>query len=63
MRISLVAELLDLSVSSVRRLIRDGRLDAIRIGAAVRVTEGSVDRLLSAGRRHSRLHARSKPEP
>jgi excisionase family DNA binding protein len=50
-RISAVAEHLDISVSSVRRLIRDGRLEAIRIGSSLRVTDASLNRLINAGRR------------
>jgi excisionase family DNA binding protein len=57
-RITAVADVLDISVSSVRRLIRDGQLEAIRIGASVRVTEASLDRLLSAGRRRSKRGGR-----
>jgi excisionase family DNA binding protein len=54
LRIAGVAELLDISISSVRRLIRDGQLESIRIGASVRVPEASLERLISAGRRRSR---------
>ena len=54
LRIPTVAELLDVSPSTVRRLIRDGRLEAIRIGSSVRVTEASVGHLLDAGRRRYR---------
>lgn len=49
-RISVVAELLDISVSSVRRLIRDGRLGAVHIGASLRVTEHSLAALLKGER-------------
>lgn len=52
-RITAVAEFLDISISTVRRLIRNGELKAIRIGASVRITEASLDRLLNAGRRRS----------
>jgi excisionase family DNA binding protein len=48
-----VAEFLDISISTVRRLIRNGELKAIRIGASVRITEASLDRLLNAGRPRS----------
>jgi excisionase family DNA binding protein len=58
LRIAGVAELLDISISSVRRLIRDGQLEAIRIGSSVRVPEVSLERLLNAGRRRSRRKAK-----
>ena len=54
LRISGVADILDISISSVRRLIRDGQLESIRIGSSVRVPEVSLERLLNAGRRRSR---------
>ena len=54
LRIPTVAELLDVSPSTVRRLIRDGRLEAISIGSSVRVIETSVERLINAGRRRYR---------
>lgn len=53
-RIAAVAEVLDISPSSVRRLIRDGQLEAIRIGASVRVSATSLERLLSNGTRRSK---------
>jgi excisionase family DNA binding protein len=56
LRILTVAQDLDVSVSSVRRLIRNGELEAVRIGNSVRVTEVGLDRLLKAGRhRYRRL--------
>ena len=54
LRISIVAEELDVSVSTVRRLIADGKLVSIRIGSTVRVTEASLDALLRGGARPSR---------
>jgi excisionase family DNA binding protein len=53
-RISAVAELLDISVSSVRRLIRDGRLAAVYIGTSLRVPEQGLEALLKAGARRSK---------
>ena len=63
LRIAAVAEILDLSVSSVRRLIRDGRLDAVRIGASVRVTESSLDALLKTGTQRSKRRAKKEMNP
>ena len=54
LRIASVAECLEISISSVRRLIRGGQLQAVQIGASVRVTEESLEHLLSAGKRRSR---------
>lgn len=53
-RISAVAELLDISISSVRRLIRGGQLRAVHIGVSVRVTETSLEALLKAGKQQTR---------
>ena len=58
LRIPTVAELLDVSPSSVRRLIRNGELEAIEIGGSVRVIDASVDRLIDAGRRRYRRRAK-----
>ena len=54
LRIPAVAELLDVSPSTVRRLIRNDELEAIQIGNSVRVSDVSVDRLINAGRRRYR---------
>jgi excisionase family DNA binding protein len=61
LRIPAVAEQLDISISSVRRLIRDRQLEAIRIGSSVRVPESSVDRLLESGRRWFRPRRKKAP--
>jgi excisionase family DNA binding protein len=53
-RISHVAETLDMSISTIRRLIRDGQLDSIRIGSLVRVPASSLEAFLKAGKQHSR---------
>jgi hypothetical protein len=49
-----VAETIEVSPSSVRRLIRDKVLETIYIGASVRVTDESLERLIQAGTRRSR---------
>ena len=48
-----VADTIEVSPSSVRRLIRDGVLETIYIGASVRVTDESLERLIQAGTRRS----------
>lgn len=53
-RIPAVAEDLDTSPSSVRRLIREGHLEAIYIGSSVRVTDESLEALLKTGTRRRR---------
>lgn len=41
------ARLLDLSVVQIYRLIRTGKLDAVKLGyKATRVTQGSIDRYI-----------------
>lgn len=42
-----VAELFQVSLRTVRRLIADGRLPAMRIGRSVRVSKEALDALLS----------------
>ncbi len=42
LRLREVAERLDLSLSSVRRLIQRGQLPAVKLNAAVRVRESAV---------------------
>jgi excisionase family DNA binding protein len=49
MRIDGAAQYIGLSVSMVRKLIREGRLETARIGTAVLVLTRSLDRLLSEG--------------
>ena len=46
LRVSRVAEILDISRASVYDLINKGLLDANRIGSRLRVTASSVRRLL-----------------
>jgi len=45
-----VADLLGVHPETVRRLIYDGRLDAVRVGRVLRVHRGAVDRLLARQR-------------
>jgi excisionase family DNA binding protein len=54
LRPAAVADHLDISISSVRRLIHAGQLDTIRIGSSIRVTESSVEKLLKTGTRRAR---------
>jgi excisionase family DNA binding protein len=49
-RVETVAEKLDLSPRSVRRLIDNGQLQAVKIGGAVRVSDEELQRLLLASR-------------
>jgi excisionase family DNA binding protein len=49
MRIETAASYLDQSVSTVRRLIKEGHLETARIGMSVLVLTRSADRLLEAG--------------
>jgi len=58
LRIASVADVLDISVSSIRRLIRDGKLAAVYIGTSLRVPEQSLEALLKAGARRSRDRGR-----
>jgi excisionase family DNA binding protein len=54
LRIVTVAEVLDISVSSVRRLIRKGKLSVVYIGSSLRVSEQSLETLLKSGTRRLR---------
>jgi len=45
-----VADLLRLSTRQVRRLIADGRLQAVHLGRAVRVEPGALARLIEDGK-------------
>lgn len=49
-----VAECLDISLSTVRRLMRDGELEVVHIGGSVRITETSLKALLKDGRRRAK---------
>ena len=49
-RVERIAEKLDLSPRSVRRLIDSGQLQAVKIGGAVRVSDDELLRLLLASR-------------
>lgn len=41
------AQYLGLSAVTVRRMIRDGRLTAVRLGAAIRVRRSAIEQLLA----------------
>jgi excisionase family DNA binding protein len=43
-----VADLLQVSVQTVRRLIRDGKLKSVRVGVQIRVRKDDLDRYLSS---------------
>lgn len=49
-RVERIAERLDLSPRSVRRLIDSGKLQAVKIGGSVRVSDDELLRLLLASR-------------
>lgn len=49
-RIDVIADRLDLSPRSVRRLIDSGKLQAVKIGGAVRVSDDELQRLLLVSR-------------
>lgn len=49
-RVETIAEKLDLSPRSVRRLIDSGQLQAIKVGGSVRVSDDELQRLLLASR-------------
>lgn len=53
-----VADGLDTSPNSVRRLIRNGELEVIYIGASVRITDRSYRRLLKTGTRRPRTRGK-----
>ena len=42
-----VADLLQISLRTVRRLIADGRLPAVRIGRSVRISKAALEGLLT----------------
>ena len=50
LKVRTVAEMTDLSTSTIRRLLRGGNLVQVRIGKSVRVTEASVLSLIEKGR-------------
>jgi len=43
-----VAEILQVSVHTVRRLIKEGKIKAIRVGIQLRVTQKDLDRFLES---------------
>ena len=45
-----VADQLGVHPETIRRLIHDGRLDAVRVGRVLRVHRGAVDRFLTRQR-------------
>jgi excisionase family DNA binding protein len=49
-RVETIAQRLDLSPRSVRRLIDSGKLQAVKIGGAVRVSDDELQRLLAVSR-------------
>lgn len=53
-RPSHVAEWLDTSLSTVRRLVREGLLEAVYVGASLRVTDRSYRYVVKHGTRRSR---------
>jgi hypothetical protein len=53
-RPSYVADWLDTSISTVRRLVRVGKLEAVYIGASLRITDSSVRGLARSGTRRSK---------
>jgi len=42
-----VADILKVSVSTVRRLIKEGQLKTVRVGIQLRITKEELDRFLS----------------
>jgi hypothetical protein len=54
-----VAEILDVSTSAVRRMIRNKQLDAIYFGASLRVTDLSLQRVAQVGTRRRAARAKS----
>ena len=48
LRIEDVADRLLVSVKTVRRLVSSGQLEAVRIGGAVRFTDGAVERFIAS---------------
>jgi hypothetical protein len=46
MSVPVIAELINQSQRQVRRYVRDGRLEVIRLGGSVRATPEAVARLL-----------------
>ena len=49
-RVETIAEKLDYSPRSIRRLIESGKLQAVKIAGAVRVSDDELQRLLAASR-------------
>ena len=49
LKVRTVSEMTDLSISTVRRLLKTGSLREIKIGKSVRITETSVLELIEAG--------------
>lgn len=50
LRVSRVAEILDISRASVYDLIKNGELEAIRVGSRLRVRASSLTRLMERSR-------------
>jgi excisionase family DNA binding protein len=53
-RPSHVADCLDTSLSTVRRLVRQGKLEAVYIGSSLRITDRSIRAIAKSGTRRSR---------
>ena len=45
-----VSELLDVSVRTLRNLIRNGKLGCVRVGRVIRVPESEINRFLDCNR-------------
>ncbi len=52
------ADLLDTSISSVRRLVRLGELEAVYLLTSLRITDRSVQRVAKNGTRRTRSRAK-----
>jgi hypothetical protein len=57
--VSHVAEILDVSSSAVRRMIRNKQLDGIYFGASLRITDLSLQRVAQVGTRRRAARAKS----
>jgi excisionase family DNA binding protein len=49
-KLEVAAERLSVSLRTIRRMVEDGRLRAIRLGRAVRVPVAEIERVLGGGR-------------
>jgi excisionase family DNA binding protein len=46
--VSAVADALDVSTKTVRRMIKDGRIPALRVGRSVRIRAADLNRLINS---------------